>query len=162
MTGNRNKIIIAALLLAVAAMACDRSIHYSENYKLDGGKWSMFDPAKYSCSIDDTVKTYNIELSLRTSTDYPYRNIYLFVMTTFPSGNAVTDTLNTMVTDERGNWLGKGTGDLRELTIPYKSNVYFPESGEYHFRVIQGMRDTLLQGVYDMGMKISLKEGSKK
>lgn len=162
MTGNRNKIIIAALLLAVTAVACDRSIHYSENYRLDEGKWSMFDPAKYSCTIDDTVKTYNIELSLRTSTAYPYRNIYLFMVTTFPSGNVVTDTIHTMVTDERGKWLGKGTGDLRELTIPYKSNVYFPESGEYHFRVIHGMRDTLLQGVYDMGMKISLKEGSKK
>lgn len=162
MTGSRNKIIFTALLLAAAALACDRSIHYSEIYRLDEGNWSIYDPAKFACTIDDTVKTYNIELSMRTSTEYPYRNIYLFILTTFPSGTSVTDTLHAMVTDEKGRWLGKGTGDLRELPIPYKANVYFPESGEYHFRVIHGMRDTILQGVYDLGMKVSLKEVSKK
>ena len=162
MRGSRSKIIAAALMIAVAAMACDRSIRYSENYSLDEGKWSMFDPAKYTFTIDDTVKTYDIRLSLRTSTDYPYRNIYLFVVTSFPSGTFVADTLQAMVTDEKGRWLGKGTGDLRELTSPFKSNVYFPESGDYHFRVIHGMRDTLLNGVYDMGLRISLTGGKIK
>ena len=162
MKGGKSKIIAAVLMIAVAAMACDRSIQYSENYSLEKGRWSMFDPAKYTCAIDDTLKIYNIQLSLRTSTDYPYRNIYLFVVTSFPSGTFVTDTIQAMVTDEKGRWLGKGTGDLRELTIPFKSNVYFPESGDYHFRVIHGMRDTLLNGVYDMGMKISLTGGKAK
>lgn len=122
----------------------------------------MYDPAKYSCPVEDTISLYNIELSLRTSTDYPYRNIYLFVITTFPSGTAVTDTLHAMVTDEKGKWRGKGTGDVRELTIPFKSNVFFPETGDYHFRVLHGMRDTVLKGVYDLGMKISLQQGSNK
>ncbi|HOO67395.1 MAG: gliding motility lipoprotein GldH [Bacteroidales bacterium] len=162
MRGSRSKIIMAAIILAAAAVSCDRSIHYSENYTLEGGNWSMFDPARYSCAINDTVRTYNMELSLRTSTAYPYRNIYLFMMTTFPSGSVMTDTIHAMVTDEKGRWLGKGTGDVRELTIPYKSNVYFPEQGEYHFRVAHGMRDTILKGVYDMGIKISLREGSRK
>lgn len=122
----------------------------------------MFDPARYACEIDDTVRTYNMKLSLRTSTEYPYRNIYLFMMTTFPSGSVMTDTIHAMVTDEKGKWLGRGTGAVRELTIPYKSNVYFPEQGKYHFRVVHGMRDTILKGVYDMGMKISFREGSDK
>ncbi|NLE35731.1 MAG: gliding motility lipoprotein GldH [Bacteroidales bacterium] len=162
MRGNKSKIIIAAIMLTAAVAACDRSIYYSENYTLEGGNWSMFDPARYACDIDDTVRTYNMELSLRTSTEYPYRNIYLFMMTTFPSGSVMTDTIHAMVTDEKGQWLGKGAGDVRALTIPYKSNVYFPERGEYHFRVVHGMRDTILKGVYDMGLKISLREGSAK
>jgi len=67
-----------------------------------------------------------------------------------------------MVTDEKGNWLGRGTGNIRELTVPFKSNVWFPETGEYHFRVMHGMRDTVLHGVRDIGMKISRREGSSK
>lgn len=161
MRGNKNK-LLAAVLLLVVATACNRNVRYSENYRIDQGRWSMYDQAKYACSIDDTLKTYNIGLSLRTSTDYPYRNIYLFVLTTFPSGTVITDTLQAMITDEKGRWLGRGAGDIRELTIPFKSNVYFPEKGEYHFRVIQGMRDTVLKGVYDVGMKISLMEGNVK
>lgn len=162
MRGSRIKIWVAGLLLAVVTLSCDSSIWYSDNYRMKDEEWSMYDPAKYACSIEDTVRTYNIELSVRTSTDYPYRNIYLFIVTSFPSGETVTDTLNTMVTDEKGKWLGKGAGDLRELHIPYKANVYFPEKGEYHFRVIHGMRDTVLKGVYDMGMTISLSSGKQK
>jgi len=162
MRKNQIKILFACMLLAVVTLSCDNSTWYSENYRLENEKWSMYDPAKYACTIEDTVRTYDIEFSLRTSTDYPYRNMYLFIVTSFPSGTTVTDTLNAMVADEKGRWMGKGAGDLRELTIPYKANVYFPEKGEYHFRVIHGMRDTVLKGVYDMGMKVSLRESKQK
>ncbi len=145
-------------MLAVTTLSCDRNTLFSDNYRIDDRQWSMYDPARYTCTIGDTVSTFNIDLSVRTSTDYPYRNMYLFIVTTFPSGTIVTDTLQAMITDERGKWLGRGAGDLRELTIPYKTNVFFPEEGEYHFSVIHGMRDTLLKGVYDMAMTISLKE----
>ncbi|MCA1741825.1 MAG: gliding motility lipoprotein GldH [Bacteroidales bacterium] len=158
MRKGRSSILIAGIMLAVITLSCDRNTLFSDNYRIDDRQWSMYDPARYTCSIGDTVSTFNIDLSVRTSTDYPYRNIYLFIVTTFPSGTTVTDTLQAMITDEKGRWLGRGAGDLRELTIPYKSNVFFPEEGEYHFSVIHGMRDTLLKGVYDMAMTISLKE----
>ncbi|MRR20437.1 gliding motility lipoprotein GldH [bacterium] len=158
MTKGRSKISVAVLLLATLTLSCDSGTLFSDNYRLEDRKWSMYDPARYSCTIEDSLRTFNIDFTVRTSTDYPYRNIYLFVVTSFPSGNTVTDTLNAMVADEKGRWLGRGAGDLRELTIPYKSNVYFPEKGEYRFSVIHGMRDTVLKGVYDMGMRISLRE----
>lgn len=149
-------------MLAVITLSCDRNTLFSENYRIDDRQWSMYDPARYTCTIGDTVSTFNIDLSVRTSTDYPYRNMYLFIVTTFPSGTTVTDTLQAMITNERGMWLGRGAGDLRELTIPYKSNVFFPEEGEYYFTIIHGMRDTILKGVYDMGIRIFLKENQGK
>ena len=158
MKTNRNNIIPAIALLAVITLSCDRNTVFSGNYRISDEKWSMYDPVSYACTITDTISTHDIKFSLRTSTEYPYRNIYLFIVTTFPSGTTVTDTLHAMVADEKGRWLGRGAGDLRELSIPYKSNVWFPETGEYHFRVAQGMRDTVLRGVYDLGMKITLRE----
>jgi len=117
-------------------------------------KWSMYDPASFSCTVKDTVNSYDVSFSVRTSTDYPYRNLYLFVVTSFPSGESLTDTVQYAIADEKGEWIGRGVGDIRELTMHYKSNVFFPEKGEYHFRIIQGMRDTVLNDVYDFGMKI--------
>lgn len=159
MTKGRSSILVTGIMLAVITISCHRNTIFSDNYRIEERQWSMYDPASYTCTIDDTVSTFNIDLSVRTSTDYPYRNMYLFISTTFPSGTTVTDTLHTMITDEKGKWLGRGAGDLRELTIPYKSNVYFPEMGEYHIKIIHGMRDTMLKGVYDMGLKITLNEG---
>lgn len=153
-----NKILAVSALIMLITLSCDRGTYYADSVKMQDDSWSMYDPCKFSCQIDDTVSVYNFDLSIRTSTGYPYRNLYLFVVTSFPSGNTVTDTVQAILANEKGDWLGRGAGDLRELTIPYKSNIYFPEKGEYHFKVIHGMRDTVLNGVYDLGMRISLKQ----
>lgn len=148
---------LAALSILVLLTSCGRNILYSDVVKMKDEEWSMYDPANFSCPVNDTTGSYNVSFSVRTSTEYPYRNLFLFVVTTFPSGTTLTDTVQGMLTDEKGEWLGKGVGDIREVAIPYKSNVFFPEAGEYHFRVIHGMRDTVLNGVYDIGLKISLR-----
>jgi len=140
---------------AVLLCSCGRNIIYTDSVKIPDEQWSMYDTGKFACQIDDTIGSYNISFSVRTSTDYPYRNLYMFIVTTFPSGSSQTDTIQSQLRNEKGEWLGKGVGDIREGIIPYKSNVFFPEKGEYHFKVIHGMRDTVLSGVYDIGMKIS-------
>lgn len=158
MRGIKSKTVIAGTLLMLLNMSCDRSTFFADNMRMEEEKWSMYDPGKFTCIIEDTVRIYDLTLSVRTSTGYPYRNLYLFVVTSFPSGSSLTDTIQGVLTDEKGKWLGRGAGDIREITIPFKSNVYFPEKGEYHFKVIHGMRDTVLQGVYDIGMRISVRK----
>lgn len=158
MRETRNSLLAISAFIMLLTISCNRGTYFADTVKMEGETWSMFDPCKFTCMVDDTIRVFNIDLSVRTSTKYPYRNLYLFVVTSFPSGSTVTDTIQVMLANEKGDWLGRGAGDLRELTIPYKSNVYFPEKGEYHFKVIQGMRDTVLKGVYDLGMRISLKE----
>lgn len=151
------RVLLPALAVILLLSSCGRNTMYSGIVKMNDAEWSMYDPAGFACTVDDTTGSYNVNLSVRTSTEYPYRNLYLFVITTFPSGTTLTDTVQGILTDEKGEWLGRGAGDIREAVIPYKSNVFFPEAGEYHFRVIHGMRDTVLTGVYDIGMKISLR-----
>jgi len=56
--------------------------------------------------------------------------------------------------DEKWNWLGKGFGEVHELSLPYKSNVFFPEKGLYNFKIQHGMRTGDLKGVYDLGVRI--------
>lgn len=142
-------------MLSALLISCNRNTLYNDIVKMNGQKWSMYDAGNFACQIDDTTGSYNVSFSIRTSTDYPYRNLFLFVVTTLPSGTSLTDTIQGMITNEKGDWLGRGAGDIREVAIPYKSNIFFPEKGEYHFRVIHGMRDTVLNGVYDLGIKIS-------
>lgn len=146
---------VLVALLAIVLISCHRDIYYSGNVRIEDRKWSMYEPCIFGFTIDDTTRIFDINLSLRNSTDYPYRNIYFFVVTTFPSGNSVTDTLRVMLADEKGNWLGRGAGELRELSVPFRSEVYFPEKGDYHIKVIQGMRDTSLRGINDLGLTIT-------
>jgi len=41
----------------------------------------------------------------------------------------MTDTLEYYLADEKGNWFGKGSGDVHELDLPYRSNIYFRAKG---------------------------------
>jgi gliding motility-associated lipoprotein GldH len=129
------KLIYPALIISLSILcSCDRTI--------------------ISADITDTANNFNILFTIRNSSSYPFRNIFLFVTTTSPAGASITDTLEYMLADEKGNWYGKGIGDIHELTVQYKSNIYFPEKGIYSFKVQHGMRVEDLSGIYDFGIRI--------
>jgi gliding motility-associated lipoprotein GldH len=104
--------------------------------------------------VIDTVSKTNVSFTIRTGSDYPFRNIFLFVTASSPDGKSITDTLEYELADEKGNWFGKGSGDVHELNLPYRSNVFFPLKGNYVFKIQHGMRTVDLKGVYDIGVRI--------
>ncbi len=116
--------------------------------------WRLLDIPVFKVPVTDTLNSNNFFFTIRNSTSYPFRNIYLFVTTTSPDGKSITDTLQYNLADEKGKWYGKGFGDIRELNLPYKSNVYFPVKGIYQIKIQHGMRVEDLTGVYDFGVRI--------
>lgn len=143
-------ILISLLLLA----ACKSNIVFTDSVVMKGNKWNLLNIASFKVPITDTLKSNNVIFTIRTGSAYPFRNIYLFVTTTSPDGKALTDTLQFNLADEKGKWYGKGFGDIHELNLPYKSNVYFPVKGIYQFNIQHGMRTEDLKGVYDIGLRI--------
>lgn len=125
---------------------------------MHGKMWRIDDFADFRVPVRDTINTNDIYFILRTGASYPFRNIYLFVTTSSPDGKQITDTLQYDLADEKGNWYGKGLGDIHELKLLYKSNIYFPVSGTFQFNIQHGMRIEDLKGVYDIGIRIERKE----
>ncbi len=121
---------------------------------MDKETWKLPDTPTFEVPISDTSNSNNVIFTIRNGSSYPFRNIFLFVTTTSPDGKAITDTLQYNLADEKGKWYGKGFGDIHELNLPYKSNVYFPRKGIYVFKIQHGMRIENLKGVYDVGLKI--------
>ena len=109
---------------------------------------------EFTFPVTDTINLTNVVFTIRTGSDYPFRNIYLFVTAVSPDGKINTDTLQYDLADEKGNWYGKGLGDIHELSLPYRTNVYFPLKGIYKFKIRHGMRIGDLKGVYDLGLRI--------
>lgn len=155
MTKGTNKpSILFIVLLLIIAVSCDSNSFYADSHEMDNEIWRIGDAAVFEPVIDDTTHSNNILFTIRTGTSYPYRNIWLFVSTTSPSGKRLTDTLRYDLADEKGNWFGRGFGDIHELNLPFRSSVFFPEKGKYTFRIIHGMRDEDLKGIYDFGLRI--------
>jgi gliding motility-associated lipoprotein GldH len=145
-------VLILVSLLVVTS--CNSNVIFSDSKVMNEKSWSLTDIPSFKVQITDTINSNNVIFTIRTGSSYPFRNIYFFVTTTSPEGKSITDTLQYNLADDKGNWLGKGFGDIHELNLTYKSNVYFPVKGIYQFNIQHGMRIKNLKGVYDIGLRV--------
>ena len=142
------------LLFTLLLNSCNSDILFTDSVAMPDNTWDLSNIVHFSAPLNDTITPADVSFTIRTGAYYPFRNIFLFVTTVAPDGNTITDTLEYDLADEKGNWSGKGFGDVHELSLPYKSNVFFPEGGIYDFRIQHGMRVVDLNGVYDLGIRI--------
>ena len=134
--------------------SCNSNVMYTDAQEMADKNWGLLNIPVFRVPVADTLNSYNVFFTIRTSSTYPFRNIFLFVTTIAPDGNILSDTLQYYLADEKGKWFGKGFGDIHELNLPFKSNVYFPEKGTYQFKIQHGMRVEDLKGVYDIGLRV--------
>jgi gliding motility-associated lipoprotein GldH len=134
--------------------SCNSNVVFTDSYVIPEKTWSLKDIAVFKVPVTDTVNSNNVFFTIRSGSSYPFRNIYLFVTTISPDGKSISDTLQYNLADEKGKWYGKGIGDIHSLSLPYKSNVFFPMKGTYQFKIQHGMRIEDLKGVYDFGLRI--------
>jgi gliding motility-associated lipoprotein GldH len=150
-----NSYLVLFLLASFLLLSsCNSNVVYTDSVVMSDNTWELMNLPEFRVPITDTLNSNNMFFTLRTGSDYPFRNIYLFITATSPEGRNITDTLQYYLADDKGKWFGKGFGDIHELHLPYKSNVYFPLKGEYVFKIQHGMRTQDLIGVYDIGFRI--------
>jgi gliding motility-associated lipoprotein GldH len=138
----------------ILLFSCNSNVVFTSSHEMAENIWKLPDIPTFKILVSDTLNSNNVFFTIRTGSSYPFRNIYLFVTAISPDGKSITDTLQYNLADEKGNWYGKGFGDIHELNLPYKSNVYFPLKGTYQFNIQHGMRVENLKSVYDFSLRI--------
>ncbi len=151
---NRKLTAFLTAIILLSLLSCRSNVTFTDSAAIPAETWKLDNVVTFSPTVSDTSTLHNIFFTIRTGSSYPFRNIWLFVTTTSPSGKRLTDTLQYMLADEKGKWFGRGLGDVRELNLPYRIGIWFPEKGVYNFQVRHGMRNEDLKGVYDLGIRI--------
>ncbi|MCU0362052.1 MAG: gliding motility lipoprotein GldH [Bacteroidales bacterium] len=152
--GKNNKPAVLLILASVFLASCGDKVVYNTSERMPGNLWSLSHVPVFAVEVADTVNSHDLSFSIRTGSAYPFRNLYLFVTATSPEGRTMTDTLHYNLADEKGRRYGNGFGDIRELKLPYRTNVFFPLKGTYSVRVQHGMRADELPGVYDLSLRV--------
>jgi len=135
--------------------ACDGSVYYDESRSVDEHGWLPQDTLVFDVEVDDTVHLFNFLVEVRNSVEYPYSNTFLFINTTFPDNSVAYDTMECPLADPEGKWLGKRTG--RYVDARYRlrgGSARFPMTGHYRFAVTNGMRDSAISGIKDIGLRV--------
>lgn len=146
----RKKAIKTLLLLSsIILVACNNSTIFSEFKTMDSVSWCQDSILTYEYEINDTTSLYTILINVRHTEIYPYQNMWLFV-----DDMQKHDTIEFFLADDRGRWLGNGKNGLIEMPILYEQHYTFPHSGIYTLQIRQGMRESELKGISDVGLII--------
>lgn len=153
---NTKKWLPVTLILILMGIlgACDRNRFYDRTLALPEEGWHKDSVAVFSISVEDTNRLYDFYITLRNTDDYEFRNFYLFLITKLPNSHVTRDTLELILADKKGKWMGKGFGAVKDNQILIRENLKFPISGDYRFGIEQAMRKEKLKGITDIGIRI--------
>lgn len=152
---------VLVLVVLMAVVSCNKNVEYSQYQAIDANTgWARNNLLKFEYEAKDTNQLYDVYINVRNSEGYAFRNLFMFLHTTYPNGTKMTDTLECILADDKGKWLGSGMGDLFDNSILFKKNARFRQLGKYNFTFEQAMRfgdkNTIdpLPNISDIGITI--------
>lgn len=153
--------LACTLLLA----ACGSGVVFQADTPIANGAWDSAFKPEFTFEITDTVSKHDVYIDVRHTGDYAYSDLYLFIDLAGPGGRTMRDTVECLLADPMGRWLGKGTGFIfasrtHDAKVLYRLGNRFPAAGRYTIRIEQGMRDDPLPGIIDVGVSIEQSRNS--
>jgi len=153
------RLVWALPLLLVACSAAD----YYNEYRPTGLKgWHRDSVLTLSVEVTDTLSVCDMYLQLRHAGRYPYRNLWLEASLSDSNRLVIySDTVELLLADADGNWLGAGSGQILHFDQPYRRGIVFGSPGIYQFKLRHCMDDILLKDVSHAGLRIAYQNGKK-
>ncbi len=148
--------------VALATAGCAEECAYSNATSIAPEGWSKDNLVDFTYTSADTAGRYDIIIDVRNNEAYPFQNFWLFVQSFSPDGIEYTDTLECVLADNYGRWIGKSSGSMHTLPVMFLSDVQFPKKGDYRFRLAQGMRTDTLCGIQEIGIRIKKHENQER
>jgi len=150
-----NNSLICILFIGICT-ACNYQHKVYHSYQsLPAKGWSKSDTLLYDIPVTDSVPTtWHIYAEIRNKSYYPYQNLYLFVSNNLlDSATWKNDTIELALTYSNGKWRGAGWTSLFQ-TEAFIGSVVTSHPGKYSVRIAHGMKDEVLMGLNDIGIRI--------
>ena len=144
--------IILILCFTLLTISCKQN--QSLLYNFEKNSWNSKDSILFSFDVFDSAEPKNMSFFLRNNLDYPYRNIFFFVEIQNDSGTIVSDTVQYLISNKYGQWLGRGFGKTRDNYFIFKKNYLFEDAGNHLLIIRHGMRQNKLKGLVKFGFEI--------
>lgn len=145
-------------LVVCLLSACHTNTQYHVYQSVSGGEgWQRTDSVGFELPPEVPAGTYQMEVGIRHTGAYPYRDIWLSV--TRVDGDSLpshTDTLHIYLADEKGQWHHEGAvGGLFQTAYIWDEPVVLTtDSLGRSFRIAHLMRKNPLPGISDVGIRL--------
>ncbi|MDG1914131.1 MAG: gliding motility lipoprotein GldH [Crocinitomix sp.] len=153
-----NLSVLMGFVMLLSLGSCDSNMIYEEHLAVADNIWMSDDIKAFEFEVIDTMSPVNIFVNLRTTTDYKYSNIYVFLYSEYPNGTSNKDTLEFLLAKSDGEWYGENTGTVVEFHGLIASGGRFSTAGKYQFQLQHAMREKELPEVIDVGIRVEIME----
>jgi gliding motility-associated lipoprotein GldH len=147
------KLIVFAFL-GFGIMGCGGSAKYSINQSIPAGLWKYDNPLTYNFEVETTETVNDLFLSLNYSTDFEYQNLYVKIVTDYPTKESIEDIVSLNLTNGAGSFLGNCNRSTCTIDILLQENFRFNEKGKHTIRIYQHSREAELQSVFGGELKL--------
>ena len=148
----RQYLIVISIFLTL--FSCDEKATYSSINPIPEAAWYYNNVVEFLVDITDTTQVYDIYLNVNHAKSYEFRNAYILVHTTFPSGKKLEQRLRLDLAEKSGKWRGNCNRIECLAEFPIQLSAYFNEIGIHTFAIEQNMRKNPLNGISDVGLKL--------
>jgi gliding motility-associated lipoprotein GldH len=117
-------------------------------------EWKQNVKPSFIVDIKDATKEYDFVLTLRTTTEYKFSNLWIYMNTQTPNKESARESFEIKITNPDGSWIGKKTGTIVENSLNFKRRK-LPLKGKYTFILEQGITDSKIDQVLDIGLVVT-------
>lgn len=140
-------------------IGCGNGPKYSKNQTIPNGQWEYENPLIYDFEIESKDVLNDLFFSINYGTDFGYQNIYVKIITEYPTKESIEDIVSLNLTNGAGSFLGDCNSSKCTTDILLQENFRFTEKGKHRIKIYQHSRDEKLESVF--GGELKLFEKSK-
>lgn len=147
-------IIVVALTLA----SCGERPLFDASHAFADRTWEDTETVEFELEVTDTLAAYDFVVTLRTTTDYAYSNLWVYISSTAPDNvtSKIAQRINIARPD--GRWIGRVSGSVVESKLVYRTQP-FPYSGNYTFVIELATQQPKVKEVLDISLRVEKHKG---
>lgn len=127
--------------------SCKRGVIAHAKWKMNHREWIVGDNKTMNIAATDTTQAYVMDIHIDHSKKYKYQNLYIRLLTTFPSGKKISSVTSLELTNPDGSWSGDCSRSNCSVTLPLQPGFTFPELGKYQLTIEPYMRVDTIMGI---------------
>ncbi|MDP2174962.1 MAG: gliding motility lipoprotein GldH [Bacteroidota bacterium] len=148
------------LIVSLSFYSCTEKGKIADEMKnIQNNKWTYQNRPDFAFTVTNPNLYHNFYLKLRVEKSYPYENLYILAHMKDPMGRESTQRVNFTLMNEEGKPLGNISGNSINYELPiFKNKKLTGGAGLYFFAIEQNMRDSVINGIESIGIKVKESE----
>jgi gliding motility-associated lipoprotein GldH len=141
------------LILFLVLFSCQQDEIPVGAFSFHENKWEQKVKPTFELELSDTTNVYDFFITLRTTTDYKYSNLFIYVEEIPPFGPSFRTRHEIPIANPDGSWIGEKTGTIIENKFLVK-RAKVPFIGKYKFIIEQAITDQEVSDVLDISFQV--------